>query len=119
MIEGAIVEVPCAGTFMSVGMQNMLSYVLCFRETNKTSSSVCWSFWVGLETAIALSTSIYYPHGAPQIGPGILKQVSEVYRKLRGTLRFLLGNLAGFDLAVRLSYSCCTAVVLHLSMPSC
>mmetsp|Transcript_17140 Transcript_17140/g.42968 ORF Transcript_17140/g.42968 Transcript_17140/m.42968 type:complete len:1276 (-) Transcript_17140:143-3970(-) len=31
------------------------------------------------------------------IGPGILKQVSEVYRKLRGTLRFLLGNLAGFD----------------------
>lgn len=32
-----------------------------------------------------------------QIGPGILKQVAEAYRKLRGTLRFLLGNLADFD----------------------
>jgi isoleucyl-tRNA synthetase len=32
-----------------------------------------------------------------QIGGGILKQVSEAYRKLRGTLRFLLGNLADFD----------------------
>ncbi len=38
------------------------------------------------------------PH--PQIGPGILKQVSESYRKLRGTLRFLLGSLADFDPAV-------------------
>lgn len=32
-----------------------------------------------------------------QIGAGILKQVAEAYRKLRGTLRFLLGNLADFD----------------------
>lgn len=32
-----------------------------------------------------------------QIGPGILKQVSESYRKLRGTLRFLLGSLSDFD----------------------
>jgi isoleucyl-tRNA synthetase len=32
-----------------------------------------------------------------QIGGGILKQVSEAYRKLRGTLRFLLGNLADYD----------------------
>ncbi|KAF8061391.1 ileS [Scenedesmus sp. PABB004] len=31
------------------------------------------------------------------IGAGILKQVAEAYRKLRGTLRFLLGNLADFD----------------------
>uniref|UniRef100_A0A383VPL4 isoleucine--tRNA ligase n=1 Tax=Tetradesmus obliquus TaxID=3088 RepID=A0A383VPL4_TETOB len=31
------------------------------------------------------------------IGGGILKQVSEAYRKLRGTLRFLLGNLADYD----------------------
>ncbi|KIY94917.1 isoleucyl-tRNA synthetase [Monoraphidium neglectum] len=34
------------------------------------------------------------------IGPGILKQVAEAYRKLRGTLRFLLGSLADFDPAV-------------------
>lgn len=33
----------------------------------------------------------------PQIGPGILKQVAESYRKLRGTLRFLLGSLADYD----------------------
>jgi isoleucyl-tRNA synthetase len=33
----------------------------------------------------------------PQIGAGILKQVAEAYRKLRGTLRFLLGNLSDFD----------------------
>lgn len=32
-----------------------------------------------------------------QIGAGILKQVAEAYRKLRGTLRFLLGNLADFN----------------------
>ena len=32
-----------------------------------------------------------------QIGPGILRQTAEAYRKLRGTLRFLLGNLADFD----------------------
>eukprot|EP00878_Enallax_costatus_P016521 GHUV01017333.1.p1 GENE.GHUV01017333.1~~GHUV01017333.1.p1 ORF type:complete len:536 (+),score=175.29 GHUV01017333.1:637-2244(+) len=31
------------------------------------------------------------------IGSGILKQVAEAYRKLRGTLRFLLGNLADFN----------------------
>ena len=27
------------------------------------------------------------------IGPQILRQMSEVYRKLRGTLRYLLSNL--------------------------
>ncbi len=32
-----------------------------------------------------------------QIGPGILKQTSEMYRKLRGTLRFILGNLGDFN----------------------
>lgn len=31
------------------------------------------------------------------IGPSILKQMSEHYRKIRGTLRFLLGNLDDFD----------------------
>ncbi|KAI8473275.1 MAG: tRNA synthetases class I-domain-containing protein [Monoraphidium minutum] len=31
------------------------------------------------------------------IGAGILKQVAESYRKLRGTLRFLLGSLADYD----------------------
>jgi isoleucyl-tRNA synthetase len=32
-----------------------------------------------------------------RISDGILKQISEVYRKIRNTLRFLLGNLEGFD----------------------
>jgi isoleucyl-tRNA synthetase len=31
------------------------------------------------------------------MGPTILGQVTDVYRKLRLTLRFLLGNLAGFE----------------------
>jgi isoleucyl-tRNA synthetase len=31
------------------------------------------------------------------VGPGILKQTAEGYRKVRGTLRFLLGNLDDFD----------------------
>lgn len=31
------------------------------------------------------------------IGPGILKQTADMYRKLRGTLRFLLGNLGDYD----------------------
>ncbi|KAJ9521979.1 hypothetical protein QJQ45_024859, partial [Haematococcus lacustris] len=31
------------------------------------------------------------------IGPGILKQVADLYRKMRGTLRFILGNLNDFD----------------------
>lgn len=31
------------------------------------------------------------------IGKGILKQVADVYKKIRGTLRFLLGNLHDFD----------------------
>jgi hypothetical protein len=29
------------------------------------------------------------------VGMGILKQTSDSYRKLRGTLRFLMGNLGG------------------------
>jgi isoleucyl-tRNA synthetase len=32
-----------------------------------------------------------------RIGPEILKQHSDVYRRLRNTLRYLLGNLNGFD----------------------
>jgi len=35
------------------------------------------------------------------IGPNILKQMSDLYRRLRNTLRYLLGNLAGFDEAER------------------
>jgi isoleucyl-tRNA synthetase len=31
------------------------------------------------------------------VSPGILKQMSEAYRKIRNTLRFLLGNLGDFD----------------------
>ncbi len=32
-----------------------------------------------------------------RIGPEILKHQSDLYRRIRNTLRFLLGNLAGFD----------------------
>ena len=37
------------------------------------------------------------------IGPNILKQMSDLYRRLRNTLRYLLGNLAGFDEAERVA----------------
>lgn len=40
-----------------------------------------------------------------RVSDPILKQVAEVYRKIRNTFRFLLGNLADFDPAVhRVSY---------------
>ena len=39
-------------------------------------------------------------HTAKGGAPKILKQLSEVYRKIRNTFRFLLGNLADFDPAV-------------------
>src|SRR5690606_16462519 len=32
-----------------------------------------------------------------RIGPEILKGTADSYRRLRNTLRFMLGNLAGFD----------------------
>ncbi len=35
-----------------------------------------------------------------QIGASILRQMADMYRKVRGTLRFLLGNLADYDPAV-------------------
>jgi isoleucyl-tRNA synthetase len=35
------------------------------------------------------------------IGPNIIKQVSDLYRRLRNTLRYLLGNLSGFSAAER------------------
>ena len=37
-----------------------------------------------------------------KIGPDILKHQVDAYRRLRNTLRYLLGNLAGFDAAERL-----------------
>ncbi|MGB0749595.1 MAG: isoleucine--tRNA ligase [Magnetospiraceae bacterium] len=37
-----------------------------------------------------------------RIGPEIIKQLADVYRRLRNTLRYLLGNLNGFDPAERL-----------------
>ncbi len=39
-----------------------------------------------------------------RISNAILKQVSEVYRKIRNTLRFLLGNLADFTPSNRVAY---------------
>jgi len=38
-----------------------------------------------------------------RFGPGILRHQTDAYRRLRNTLRFLLGNLAGFDEAERLA----------------
>jgi isoleucyl-tRNA synthetase len=40
-----------------------------------------------------------------RIGPEILKQQAEVYRRLRNTLRYLLGALKGFTEAERLPYA--------------
>ncbi|MBT4116139.1 MAG: isoleucine--tRNA ligase [Rhodospirillaceae bacterium] len=38
----------------------------------------------------------------PRFGPETIKQQTDSYRRLRNTLRFLLGNLAGFDEAEKL-----------------
>lgn len=38
-----------------------------------------------------------------RIGPEILKQNADIYRRLRNTLRFLLGNLNGFEAAERVA----------------
>ncbi|MAF49323.1 MAG: isoleucine--tRNA ligase [Rhodospirillaceae bacterium] len=38
----------------------------------------------------------------PRFGPEIIKQQTDSYRRLRNTLRFLLGNLANFDAAEKL-----------------
>jgi isoleucyl-tRNA synthetase len=40
-----------------------------------------------------------------RIGPEILKQQSELYRRLRNTLRWLLGSLAGFSEAERVDHA--------------
>ncbi|MGQ0664051.1 MAG: isoleucine--tRNA ligase [Pseudomonadota bacterium] len=51
-----------------------------------------------------------------RIGPEILKHQAELYRRLRNTLRYLLGNLAGFSAAERLAFSDLPALerfVLH------
>ena len=37
------------------------------------------------------------------IGPNILKQMGDLYRRLRNTLRYLLGNLSGFDATERIA----------------
>lgn len=34
------------------------------------------------------------------IGAGIIRQMSDTYRKFRGTLRYLLGNLSDFDVSL-------------------
>lgn len=39
-----------------------------------------------------------------RIGPEVLKQTAELYRRLRNTLRWLLGNLAGFSEAETVPY---------------
>jgi isoleucyl-tRNA synthetase len=40
-----------------------------------------------------------------RIGPDILKSHADVYRRLRNTLRFLLGNLDGFEDAERIDFA--------------
>ncbi|WP_431282371.1 isoleucine--tRNA ligase [Humitalea sp. 24SJ18S-53] len=43
--------------------------------------------------------------GDLRIGKGILEQQAELYRRLRNTLRWLLGNLAGFEDSERVAYA--------------
>jgi isoleucyl-tRNA synthetase len=40
----------------------------------------------------------------PVFGPETLKQMSDIYRRLRNTLRYLLGGLEGFEESERLGY---------------
>lgn len=51
--------------------------------------------------------------GDVMIGPQILRQMSEIYRKLRGTLRYLLSNLHDWkvetstNFQIQLSFTAC------------
>ena len=40
-----------------------------------------------------------------RVGPEIIKSNVDAYRKLRNTFRFLLGNLAGYDMAAPVAYT--------------
>ncbi|XP_012083940.1 isoleucine--tRNA ligase, chloroplastic/mitochondrial isoform X2 [Jatropha curcas] len=42
--------------------------------------------------------------GDVMVGPQILRQISEIYRKLRGTLRYLLGNLHDWKADTEVAY---------------
>lgn len=59
--------------------------------------------------------SVNYTDDIP-IGKSMLAQLAEVYRKLRNTARFLLGNLSDFDPSMAVSYDELTQVdkyILH------
>ena len=60
--------------------------------------------------------------GDAMIGPQVLRQMSDIYRKLRGTLRYLLGNLHDWHVSLFIirNFECrrsrCAPFFYHLSV---
>jgi isoleucyl-tRNA synthetase len=72
-------------------MSKSLGNVVAPQEVMATSGADILRLWV-VASNYAQDLSI---------GPNILKQMSDLYRRIRNTLRYLLGNLAGFTEAER------------------
>lgn len=83
-------------------------------KKNFTQSICCWSYTAsvfrvdhlqqdafGADVMRLWVSSVDYT-GDVTIGPKVLRQMSDVYRKLRGTLRFLLGNLHDWKVRIHL-----------------
>jgi isoleucyl-tRNA synthetase len=78
---------------------SILSLSLSFQESPGYGADVL-RLWVA---------SVDYT-GDVVIGDQILRQMSDIYRKLRGTVRYLLSNLHDFQ--VRMQF-----IIIHLSIP--
>ena len=86
LTHGFVVD--AAGRKMSKSVGNVVSPI----ELMKTHGADILRFWV---------VSADYSEDV-RIGKEILEQLADGYRRLRNTLRFILGNLAGFSDAERL-----------------
>ncbi len=78
-------------------MSKSLGNVVAPQDVIKTSGADILRLWVA---------SVDYSDDQ-RIGPEIVKNVSEAYRKLRNTIRWMLGTLAHFDPTQALSRGRC------------
>jgi hypothetical protein len=95
-----------------VTLKNCLNIVF-FNFLRLLLTNYCWlqsEPGYGADVLRLWVSSVDYT-GDVLVGPQILRQMSDVYRKLRGTLRYLLSNLHDWKV---ISVSCCY-ISLHTS----
>ncbi len=88
-----------------VSLKNCLNLVF-FNFLRLLLTNYCWlqsEPGYGADVLRLWVSSVDYT-GDVLVGPQILRQMSDVYRKLRGTLRYLLSNLHDWKV---ISVSCC------------